>query len=106
MKIELLYFDDCPSYQTARDLLSEVLKEEGLSGEIKLIEIRTDADAQLWKFAGSPTIRIDDVDPFPRDETNYGLECRVYQTPQGYSGWPTKEMLQQAVRQPNGMRHL
>ena len=102
MKIELLYFDGCPSYQTAEKLLQEVLNEAGRSAPIELIEIKTDADAQRWKFVGSPTIRLDGVDPFPRDETNYGLECRVYQTPQGYSGWPTKEMLRTALE---SLRH-
>ena len=97
MKIELLYFDDCPSYRTAQRLLSEALAEEGLSGEIEMIAIKDDADAQRWKFAGSPTIRLDGVDPFPRDETNYGLECRIYVTPAGYQGWPTKAMLRAAL---------
>ena len=97
MKIELLYCDDCPSYQMAQKLLGEVLAEEQLPGEIKLIAIRTDADAQHWKFLGSPTIRFDGVDPFAQGETHYGLECRVYLRPDGLRGWPTKNMLREAV---------
>jgi hypothetical protein len=97
MKIELLYFDGCPSYQTADRLLREALAEENHSATIEMIKIETEADAQRWKFVGSPTIRLDGVDPFPRDETNYGLECRVYVTPDGYRGWPTKAMLRDAL---------
>jgi hypothetical protein len=97
MKIELLYFDDCPAYRTSRQLLSEVLAEEHLSAKIEMIEIKNDADARRWKFAGSPTIRLDGVDPFPQAGTNYGLACRVYVTPAGYRGWPTKAMLKSAL---------
>ena len=98
MKIELLYFEDCPSYQTAEKLLREVLAEEGQSAEIEKIVIENDADAQRWKFPGSPTIRIDDVDPFLRSEGDYGIECRVFVTPNGLQGWPTKEMLREALK--------
>ena len=57
MKIEFLYFDGCPSYQTADRLLREALAEENQSATIEMIKIETEADAQRWKFAGPPTIR-------------------------------------------------
>jgi MerR family copper efflux transcriptional regulator len=38
-------------------------------------------------------IRVNGVDPFPTGQTNYALGCRVYQTPEGYKGWPTEEMV-------------
>lgn len=98
MKIELLYFDDCPSYLTAKQLLSEALTEQGLTGEIEMIEIKTEADVQRWKFIGSPTIRFDDVDPFDQGTSNYGMECRVFNTPQGLIGWPTKQLLSDALK--------
>ena len=97
MQIELLYFEECPSYRVAEDGLREVLTEANVSDPIKLIEIKTDTDAQQWKFPGSPTIRFDGVDPFERGETQYGLECRMYLTPDGLRGWPTKEMLRKAL---------
>ena len=99
MKIELLYIDGCPSYHVAEELLREVLAEAKLSGRIETIEIKTDTDAQRWKFPGSPTIRFDGVDPFAQDAAIYGLECRIYLTPGGLRGWPTKEMLREAVSQ-------
>ncbi len=97
MKVELLYFDGCPSYQIAGDNLREVLAEANLSDPIRLFEIKTETDAQHWKFLGSPTIRFDGVDPFDQGETQCGLECRVYLTPDGLRGWPTKEMLRAAL---------
>ncbi len=97
LKIELLYFEGCPSYRVAEDLLREVLAEANVSDPIKLIEIKTETDAQQWKFPGSPTIRFDGVDPFAHGEASYGLECRVYLTPDGLRGWPTKSMLRKAL---------
>lgn len=98
MKIEFLYFDDCPSYQTAEKLLREVLAEENQSAEIEKIRIETKADALRWSFVGSPTIRLNGIDPFMEDEIDYGLECRVFYTSDGLRGWPTKEMLRTALR--------
>ena len=97
MKIELLYFEGCPSYRVAEDRLREALAEANISDPIRMIEIRTEADAQRWKFPGSPTIRFDGIDPFEHGEAEYGLECRVYPTPDGLRGWPTINMLRAAL---------
>ena len=97
MKIELLYFEGCPSYHVAEDWLREVIAEANVTEPIEMIEIKTEADAQHWKFLGSPTIRFDEVDPFAQGEADYGLQCRVYLTPAGLCGWPTKDMLHAAL---------
>lgn len=99
MKIQLLYFDDCPAYQTALSLLREALSAAGRSDPIETIEIKAEADVQRWKFIGSPTIRIDGIDPFDQGTSNFGMECRIYQTPDGLKGWPTKSMLAEALKQ-------
>jgi hypothetical protein len=98
MKVEFLYFDECPSYQAAETLLREALAEEGQAAEIVKIKIENEADAQRWQFLGSPTIRFDGVDPFEQGASDYGLECRVFVTPQGLQGWPTKAMLRNALK--------
>ncbi len=97
MKIELLYFDGCPSYRVAADWLREILTEANVPDPIEAIEIKTETDAQHWRFLGSPTIRFNGVDPFVQGEEQYGLECRVYLTSDGLRGWPTKEMLRAAL---------
>ncbi len=104
MKIELLYFDGCPSYRVTEDLLREVLAEAHVSDPIEAIEIKTETDAQHWRFFGSPTVRFDGIDPFEQGEAQYGLECRVYRTPEGLRGWPTKEMLRAALSRWQGNR--
>lgn len=59
MEIELLYFEGCPTYLTALKNLREVLKEEGTSGEVKMIMVGSEEEAEKLEFLGSPTIRID-----------------------------------------------
>jgi len=98
LKVELLYFDGCPSYRMAERLLREALAEQGASAEIAMIQIADDDDAKRAKFVGSPTIRIDGVDPFRYDEANDGMECRIYVTPEGLKGWPTKAMLEEVLK--------
>lgn len=44
-------------------------------------------------FTGSPMIRIDGDELFPTNPANYALGCRVFQTPEGFKGWPTKAMI-------------
>ena len=99
MKIELLWFDDCPSYQNARELLEQALREEKIIAPIEMVQVRDNADAVAQKFLGSPTIRLNGVDPFAEaGQNNFAMQCRVYRTSAGLKGWPTKEMLRDAVK--------
>jgi hypothetical protein len=103
MKIELLWFDECPSYLPARALLEQVLREEKVDATIEMVQVRDDADAVAKKFLGSPTIRLNGVDPFAeRGQDQFAMQCRVYRTPEGLKGVPTKDMLRAAVRSVNG----
>lgn len=102
LKVELLYFDGCPSYRMAERLLGEALADEGLAEPIELIPVAGDADAERLKFVGSPTIRVDGVDPFAPGAVDYGMQCRVYLTPEGLKGWPTRAMLRQALKHAAG----
>ncbi len=100
MKIELLWIDGCPSYQRTKELLEQVLREENLNINIEMVQVRDNDDAVAKKFLGAPTIRINGIDPFAQpDQNNFAMQCRVYQTPAGLRGVPTKEMLRAAVRE-------
>lgn len=99
MRIELFWFDGCPSYLRARDILEQVLREENIAARIEMIQVSDDADALAKKFLGSPTIRLNGADPFAEPgQGNYAMQCRVYCTPEGLKGVPTKEMLRAAVK--------
>lgn len=98
MKVQVLWIDECPSYRRAHDLLEQVLREQGIDMPIEMIQLRGDADARAQKFPGSPTIRINGRDLFESSESShFGILCRVYGTPAGLSGAPTKEMIRSAL---------
>lgn len=98
MKIELLYFDGCPSWQIALENLKRVLHEEGITETVNVVEIVNDEQAGQEKFLGSPSIRIDRHDLWFEQRENYSLSCRVYATPEGVKGWPTVEMLRSKIK--------
>ena len=98
MRVEVLYFDGCPTYLETEGTLREVLAEEGIEAEVELVAVNTDEEARRLRFPGSPTIRVDGCDPFPVPErAEYALGCRVYATPEGLRGSPTAGMLEEAL---------
>lgn len=98
MKIELLYFDGCPSWENGLKNLKAVLVEEGISAPVKLVRVNDDEDAARLKFLGSPSFRVNGVELWPEGRETYSLSCRVYATPEGIKGWPTTEMLREKLQ--------
>jgi hypothetical protein len=102
MKIEILYFDGCPTYQAAEETVRGVLAEQGIEAEVELVAVNTDEEAKRLRFPGSPTIRVDGEDLFPvPDRVGYALGCRMYATPEGLKGSPTAEMVRTALAERN-----
>ncbi len=98
MRVEVLYFDGCPTYLETERTLRGVLAEEGIEAEVELVAVNTDEEARRLRFPGSPTIRVDRRDPFPVPErAGYALGCRVYATPEGLRGSPSAGMLEEAL---------
>ena len=98
MKVEILYFDGCPTYEMATKALRAVLAEEGIEAEVELVAVNSDDEAQRLRFPGSPTVRVDGRDLFPAPEReDWRLGCRIYATPQGFRGSPTAEMLKEVL---------
>jgi hypothetical protein len=100
MRVELLWWEGCPSYpETAADL-QRVLAEEGIDGEVELVEVESDEQARRERFPGSPTIRIRGQDILPPPEAEpYSLTCRVYRLRDGRpSPTPDPEDLREAIR--------
>ncbi len=97
MKVELLYFEDCPNWRVADSRLRSVAEPLGLVVEHRLIT--TPEQAETAGFRGSPTILIDGVDPFARGDEPFGLACRVFETPEGPAGSPTLDQLRAALAQ-------
>jgi hypothetical protein len=99
-KVELLWWEGCPSTEKALGLLREVLAEEGIDpGGIELREVATDADADRERFVGSPTIRIDGAEVAPAEGEPAGLTCRIYRLRDGrVSPTPDPEDIREAIR--------
>ena len=98
MRIELLYWEGCPSHPEALTLLEDVLREHGVAADVRLTEVMTDVEAAELRFPGSPTIRIDgaDVDPAGAGAPP-ALTCRIYRLADGVSPIPSREQLVEAV---------
>jgi hypothetical protein len=93
VQVQLLYWDGCPSYPEALELLREL----GL--DVELREVRTEDEAQALRFPGSPTIRIDGRDVDARGAAGRpALTCRIYYLPDGrVSPIPSREQIEEAL---------
>jgi hypothetical protein len=90
-RIELLYWEGCPSYPDALAELRAALTELGRAdAPVAMTRVETEADAERLGFVGSPSIRVDGQEavPAPPGEPA-GLTCRVYRLADGrYSPTP------------------
>jgi hypothetical protein len=82
MKVELLYFDGCPSYEALMRELGQLLDTERVGAVVELHRIESDEEARQQRFLGSPTVRVDgqDVEPGADTRQDYGIKCRLYRT--------------------------
>ena len=100
MRIQFLYWEDCPSHEPALERLKQVMAEENIYEEIESVDVETEEQAQALRFSGSPTILIDgeDIDP-PPIAAHVALTCRVYQWADGrISPLPSPDMIRRALR--------
>jgi len=101
VRIDFLYYADCPSHDDALDRLRHVLADEGLAAEIVVTEVATEEQAEVLRFLGSPTIRVDgaDIDPTAAGRQDFGLTCRAYTRPDGrITPLPPRELIGAALR--------
>jgi hypothetical protein len=108
MRIELLYFDGCPSHHAFLPHLRELLDRAGVAAKIELRRVQSPEEAEHERFLGSPTLRIDgrDVDRGASDRDDFGFKCRLYPGDQRLSGVPPDDWvlaaLRRASRRANG----
>jgi hypothetical protein len=100
MRIELLYFEGCPSYEALLPALRALLQRQGIDERIDLRRVESPEAAERERFLGSPTVRIDgiDIDPGAGERDDFGLKCRLYRTAVGASGMPPEEWIVEALR--------
>jgi hypothetical protein len=100
MRVELLFWDGCPSHPEALAELRGAMVDVALDpSRVVVREVETQAEATLERFVGSPTIRIDGVDVQPPGEEPVGLTCRIYHRRDGQiSPTPDRTDVRDALR--------
>lgn len=106
MRVELLYFDGCPSHERFLPRLRELVAEAGLANEVQSRRVESPEAAIAERFLGSPTIRVDgiDIEPNADSRSDFGLKCRIYNTPDGLGGVPREEWVVDALQSAKGKR--
>ena len=83
-RVELLFWEGCPSHPQALSVLRATMTELGLDpGAVVVREVDTDDAAVRERFVGSPTIRVDGADIQDPGDEPVGLTCRVYRLRDG-----------------------
>lgn len=99
MKIELLWFEDCPNHEAAVRMVREVLEETGVTADLARVEVPDLETGNRVTFPGSPTIRVDgrDIEPGWEECADCTPRCRLYTTADGLRGPPERHWLVAAV---------
>lgn len=98
LSVKLQYFDGCPNWKAAEREIIEAAARTGLDIDLAYELIESHEQAQAASFRGSPTVLIEDRDPFAEPGAPIGLSCRVYRRGVAASGSPGLEELEQALR--------
>ena len=98
MKLEVLYFDGCPSHGQLMPTLRELA--DAHDAELVQSRVETTEHAHAARFLGSPSVRVNgrDVEPGTHTRFDYGIKCRLYRSPSGQSGLVPMEWIEQALR--------
>ena len=99
--VQFLFWDECPSHERALEILNDVLHTEDVPATLSILQVETDEDAEMLRFPGSPTIRVNGADIVPdAEEDVVGLTCRTYVTPAGkISPLPPRDLIVEALHE-------
>jgi hypothetical protein len=99
-KIRVLYFDGCPSYERAVATVRSVVAEQNLEAEIELVRVASKEQAVAHRFFGSPTVQINgiDIECLNARMREPDLCCRLYNEGGALRGWPSREMIREALK--------
>jgi hypothetical protein len=101
VRVELLYFEGCPSHERLLPRLNVLVAGADPDAGVELRRVESIEAAERERFLGSPTVRIDgvDVEPGAADRTDFGLKCRLYRSDEGTSGLPPERWIRDALAQ-------
>lgn len=100
-RVELLWWEGCPSWERALALLREEVATAGLDPQaIVVTEVTDDEQAEARGFPGSPTILVDGADIQDPGQNPIGLACRVYKRADGgVSPLPERDLIARALEE-------
>ena len=101
LRIDFLFWRECPSHTETWERLQTVLRHEGLQAEVHRVEINTDEEAVQQDFPGSPTLRINgrDIDPEGARGQRASLSCRIYHDASGrVVPLPSEALIRKAIK--------
>jgi hypothetical protein len=99
IRVEVLAREDCPNRGMAVLVVERAVERSGVDVELKVVEVRSEAQAKRRRFLGSPSVLVDgvDVEPCTAERTDYSLGLRVYRCGHGIQGWPEEAWIRSAL---------
>jgi hypothetical protein len=99
VKVELLYFDGCPSYERLLPRLRELVAQADPRAQVELRRVEMNQEAERVRFLGSPTVRVDgrDVEPGAAERGDFGMKCRLYRSADGLRPLPPDDWITEAL---------
>lgn len=95
MKVEFYYSRATGVKPEAEEALKQAMQEAGVQADVEFIEVSDDGDARAKKCLGSPSIRINGLDPeyVEREPPEYHAGVRYYSTASGWKPYPKPEQM-------------
>jgi len=75
ISIIVLHTEGCPSTPKAVGMIRECTSELGIPADLREVLVRTQEEADAWRFLGSPTVQVNglDIDPSARTSSIFGF---------------------------------
>ncbi len=100
--IKVLYYSDCPHYQETLQTIQDLLSEEGLTADVRAIDLTEGAEAEKSRpSVSSPTVLLNETDIAPPFDDYYGPRgghCRIYEYNGEMYPYPPKELIRSALK--------
>jgi len=100
LNVEVIMIPKCEAGPQTVRLVEETMRQMGVKGTVEQIVIHDTAEANRYRFLGSPTVRINglDIEPSRRSEESFGPAWRRY----GASSMPGEELVRSALKEALG----
>jgi len=73
--IVVLHTEGCPSTPKTVEIIRECTSELGIPADLREMLVRTQKEADAWRFLGSPTVQVNgiEIDPVARANNDFGF---------------------------------